>query len=359
MPRVSLEIQDLSPTQKMEVERRIARFELLWHSEQIPDLNDFLPDDPAIRELVHVELLAIENEFRSRASQKSCDTVSLSKTSVPIRMTSSFDGPTQRFSGGLGDVWVVHEPSLGRTVVIKQLQPRWRSHQRAREAFLQEVLITSLLEHPGVAPVHSVGETVDGRPCYSMRYIQGETFEEAIRKFHQRDQRLFPELRKLLNHFVTVCNTVAYAHSRGVLHRDLKPANVMIGAFGQTMVIDWGLAKHFSSVHSPKTSMSPEQAAGQVDKITIQTDVFGLGAILFMLLHGNPPYQGSSAEQSLDQAARGDVQFPSQQTSVPNALAAICAKAMSQLPAQRYSDAVALASDVQNWLAGEPIMAMR
>ncbi|MDX1926790.1 MAG: serine/threonine-protein kinase [Pirellulaceae bacterium] len=419
----------LSRSQQAEIEDCVAKFEQQWHLRNYPKIDDFLPKDAQLVDVVRSELEAIDGEFRQRlgvdsheasshlnaasvlnatSEQVHDDEPTVKRAVKPIQLTSIYETPYQEYSGGLGDVWVVHEPSLGRSVAIKQLQHRWRHHARARHTFLQEVRITSLLEHPGVAPVHAVGETEDGRPCYSMRYIHGETFEQAIAGYHAGGDRPVAKLRELLGHFVTVCNTIAYAHSREVLHRDLKPANIMIGSFGQTMVIDWGLAKQFNCLTDPITNqssvaemlacdslytdtrvseseatkldaefdrlqtalgdivgtpafMSPEQARGKIDQISTRTDVFGLGAVLFNILYGKPPYADHETDETLQRAADGTCVYPNSQVigSVPKALAAICAKAMAHQSQNRYESPTLLAIDIQNWLVGEPISAMR
>jgi serine/threonine protein kinase/muconolactone delta-isomerase len=424
--------RELPRSQQAEIEDCVAKFEQQWHLRPFPDISAFLPHDPSLVELVRAELQVIDFEFRQRLGLRDSATENsgrvdpgcgkafrynqsesgiqenTSSDADSLRLISNYLAPHQKHAGGLGEVWIVHEPSLERSVAIKQLQRRWRHHARARHAFLQEVRITSLLEHPGVAPVHAVGETDDGRPCYSMRYIQGETCEQAIDAYHGGGQRTAAKLRELLGHFVTVCNTIAYAHSRGVLHRDLKPANIMIGPFGQTMVIDWGLAKHFqlsgpdiedessgetlSSTSALVTDtavsvdeatqfdieferlqtalgdivgtpafMSPEQASGQVEQISIRTDVFGLGAVLFKILYNKPPFTSPETASTLKLASQCEIQYPeSPRTSeLPRGIVAICAKAMQRLPEQRYDNAASLASDIQNWLAGEPTSAMQ
>lgn len=419
--------RELSRSQQAKIEDCVAKFEQQWHRRPFPDIGSFLPQDPNIREFAREELLVIDREFRERLEvgdspavdhartvtampeHLNCDSQGKVNTDAGfIQLTSNYEAPHQKYTGGLGDVWVVREPSLGRSVAIKQLQRRWQHHARARHAFLQEVRITSLLEHPGVAPVHAVGETDDGRPCYSMRYIHGQTFEQAIEAYHAGGQRSAAKLRELLGHFVTVCNTIAYAHSRGILHRDLKPTNIMIGPYGQTMVIDWGLAKHFQSSCSPPEDglsldtgsakiellndtavsrdevtrmdielerlhtacgdivgtpafMSPEQASGQIGRFSVRTDVFGLGAVLFKVLYNKPPFTGSETEDALQLASHCKIQYPlSPRTAeLPRGIVAICAKAMQQSPERRYQNAVCLANDIQNWLVGEPISAMR
>src|SRR3954453_15064457 len=168
--------------------------------------------------------------------------------------TATSDG--QRFrvlrphaQGGLGAVFVALDGELNREVALKQILEHHADDPASRTRFLIEAEITGGLEHPGIVPIYGLGHYGDGRPYYAMRFIRGDSLQEAIRRFHEAEkpgrdpgQRAL-ELRQLLGRFMDVCNAIAYAHSRGVLHRDLKPGNVMLGEYGETLVVDWGLAK--------------------------------------------------------------------------------------------------------------------
>ena len=153
--------------------------------------------------------------------------------------------------GGLGEVYLAVDDELNRIVALKRLQERYADDPRSQMRFLAEGEITGGLEHPGIVPVYGLGlDGDDGRPYYAMRLIGGESLKEAIERFHEGDDhhggdvaRRSLELRQLLGRFVDVCDAIDYAHSRGVLHRDLKPANIMLGRYGETLVVDWGLAK--------------------------------------------------------------------------------------------------------------------
>jgi serine/threonine-protein kinase len=293
--------------------------------------------------------------------------------------------------GGLGELFVALDEELHREVALKEIQDRFADQTDARGRFLREAEITGNLEHPGVVPVYGLGIYPDGRPFYAMRFIRGESMQEAIRRFHApQAQGLQPlgfnslAFRQLLGHFVTVCNTVAYAHNRGVIHRDIKPANIMLGEFGETLVVDWGLARVLASADGEETTverrmpagsgsataptemgqvvgtpayMSPEQAEGRLDRLGPASDVFSLGATLYALLTGQAPYHGHDV---LDQARRADV-VPARQLmrSVPPALEAMCRKAMVKPVQDRYSTARALADDIERWLADEPVKAYR
>lgn len=172
------------------------------------------------------------------------------KTDVPAgqpaqRETGAPPGAFQRIRlharGGLGQVSVARDGSLNREVALKEIRPEFAGDELSRRRFLSEAEITGQLEHPGIVPVYSLQLDDDGNPSYAMRFIQGRTLAEAIKEYHRGPDVL--TLRHLLGRFITVCRTIAYAHSRGVIHRDLKPANVMLGDYGETLVVDWGLAK--------------------------------------------------------------------------------------------------------------------
>jgi serine/threonine-protein kinase len=143
--------------------------------------------------------------------------------------------------GGIGEVFVALDQELNRQVALKEIQERHAGDPRSLSRFVREAEITGGLEHPGIVPVYGLGQYADGRPYYAMRFIQGQSLKDAIVKFHAGDAGV--TLRGLLTRFIAVCNTLAYSHNRGVIHRDLKPANIMLGKYGETLVVDWGLAK--------------------------------------------------------------------------------------------------------------------
>jgi serine/threonine-protein kinase len=302
-------------------------------------------------------------------------------------------------AGGLGEVLVAHDEELHRDVALKRLQAPHVHSPQSRSRFLREAKITSRLEHPNVVPVHAVGQDAEGRLFYAMRFVQGETLRQASQHFHAADRqgrepgerRL--ALRQLLSRFVAVCNTVAYAHSLGIVHRDIKPDNIILGAFGETMLVDWGLAKEMRAPESPSPGtpeptasedenvptlsdthpatrqgailgtpgyMSPEQATGGGAELGPASDVYSLGATLYLLLTGEAPFPGRHVGEVLDKVKRGDFAPPRRRKKdIPRALEAICCKAMARQPGQRYASALALAADMEHWLAAEPVSAWR
>ncbi|MFO0959853.1 MAG: serine/threonine-protein kinase [Isosphaeraceae bacterium] len=290
--------------------------------------------------------------------------------------------------GGLGQVYVARDEELGREVALKEIQEDKAANPNFRARFLVEAEINGNLEHPGIVPVYGLGTHPDGRPFYAMRFIQGDSLREAIEQFHTSGGSDPVAFRKLLGRFVDVCEAIAYAHSRGVLHRDLKPANVMLGKHGETLIIDWGLAKAVGQPepgragagdatisptsggsHEPTAQgsalgtpqyMSPEQAAGRIDQLGPASDVYGLGAILYALLVGKAPVWEGTIPIILEKVRRGEITPPRQvRPRIPKALDAVCMKALALRPEDRYASASALAEDVERWLADEPTSARR
>ena len=296
--------------------------------------------------------------------------------------------------GGIGQVWRARDARLGRTVALKELKPKHLRIKNLRARFLAEAQITSQLGHPSIVPVYDLEED-DGRgdgPFYTMPFIEGRTLAEACRDCRTAGAPRL-EMLELLSAFVSVCNAIAHAHSRGVVHRDLKGANIVLGEFGEVMVIDWGLAKVTdadglavdSAVHTESgdhhehvtltpgsdrgdtapgspigtpTNMPPESAAGRVKAIGKPSDVYGLGTVLYEVLTGRPPFHGPDAAATLDQARRADPPRPrSLNPNAPRALEAVCRKAMEREPADRYASASDLAADVRRYLADEPVTA--
>jgi serine/threonine protein kinase len=295
-------------------------------------------------------------------------------------------------AGALGEVFMAHNAELNREVALKFMKPSRAREPEARRRFFREAEVTGRLEHPGVVPIYTLGADETGAPCYAMRFIRGETLQNAVDAFHLADKpgrdpsERSLALRELLGHFVSVCTTVGYAHSRGILHRDLKPRNVMLGKYDETLVVDWGLAKPFEpgqasddSDEEPLTPsssedgsdtptvgvvgtlayMSPEQGEARWEFVGPSSDVFSLGAILYAILTGEAPYSRTRGDV-LDRVRRCEFLKPRQvKPAMSRPLEAICLKAMAKTPTDRYATALDIAMDVKRWLADEPVSAWR
>lgn len=305
-------------------------------------------------------------------------------------------------AGGLGEVYVGQDESLHRRVAVKFMHAHLSDHSERRGQFALEAEITGRLEHPGIVPLYGFGNTQDDRPFYAMRYIEGDTLDEAIKTYFKKlddvenanssdsqgPARPFnPEIqfRRLLGNFVSVCKTIAYAHNRGVVHRDIKPANIMIGRFGETIVVDWGLAvpvlrdERFrvsgeeTLALSPSGSqsgsmsgrgsgtpafMSPEQFSELAP--TPANDIYSLGATLFVILSGKPPIRNQSLTDIRSDTLEGKLPDLNQiRRGIPKQLQAIVYKAMKRDASDRYPTALDLARDIERYLADEPVSAYK
>jgi serine/threonine protein kinase len=269
--------------------------------------------------------------------------------------------------GGMGTVYLAEDTELNRQVAIKVLNsPDITDELRRR--MIREAQIIARLEHPGIVPVHDVGVLPDGRVFYAMKYVRGNRLDE----YAAETQSFRDRLRK----FQAACDAVAFAHAHGVIHRDLKPQNIMIGSFGEVLVLDWGVAKilrkdetaseadtlmlpaHRSN-HKPSDAientghgtiigtrhyMSPEQARGEIDRLDERSDVYSLGAVLYFLLTNRSP--APARPRSVN-------------SKVSNAVEAICLRAMSPDMNERYATAAELSRDVGRWLDAEPVSAYK
>jgi serine/threonine protein kinase len=272
--------------------------------------------------------------------------------------------------GGMGVIYAAQDQTLNRRVALKVLDAPERRGELARR-LVREAQVLASLEHPGIVPVHDVGTLQDGRVFYTMKFVEGQRLDKHIQTVASVPDRL--------RLFLRICDAVAFAHARGVLHRDLKPANIMIGPFGEVLVLDWGLAKILqqpseplgandaaatnfpapakptkegdTAEHSAATGqgailgtpgyMSPEQARGDNDHLDERSDIYSLGAVLrFLLTEASP--RSSSAAASMDKS-----------------LAAICAKALAAAPEGRYAKVTELAADVSRYLDGQPVTARK
>lgn len=269
--------------------------------------------------------------------------------------------------GGMGEVRRVRDRQLDRTLAMKVIRANLLDDPVAVARFLEEAQVGARLQHPGVPPVYEVGQRTDGRHFFTMKEVLGRPFAEAIREAHLDRAPSDAVLRRLIDVFADVCDAVGYAHSRGLIHRDLKPDNVMLGAFGEVLVIDWGLAKSvdqigIGSIVGTPAYMSPEQARGE--RVDARTDVYALGALLYEVLSGRPPERTASGPgapgdtvdfDALDEAWPDVTSTTAPEAvgrALPSDLVALCEQSMARDPAARAQNGAEVAAEVRLWLDG-------
>jgi serine/threonine protein kinase/WD40 repeat protein len=408
-------------TLSQEIEHTIAVIETL-DVEQLPpqDLafqetrehsTDILSSDISIQDLSSDETLAPISEVgHSEWITLDADFGNDNAPDIGTITSERYGNSEEIGRGGIGRVLKVVDMALRREVAVKELlvessdgntgrsaqsgsrrsgnSPRSAGAPQSREdrlrlRFLREARITGRLEHPNIVPVHELGQRPDGTLYYTMKLVRGRTLREALEACPTAqglDARL-----KLIKPVLDLCNAIAYAHSRGVIHRDIKPDNVMLGEFGETIVLDWGLARVIGGtdvqegdlqkeLQSLRRSanlktvqglplgtpayMSPEQALGELDRVNERSDVWGLGAVLYEVLSGHPPFNEGSPLETVMKAASKPVP-PILQVSpqAPPELASICMKALAFSPADRYATARDMASELDAYLSGRRVSA--
>jgi serine/threonine-protein kinase len=400
---ILLEHTLLSAADLESVELLAARFLQRHAGNASQSLADIAPIDAGMRRAL--EETVVDQDVRTALTAISCSDdappPAEPRAAVAVDIGESTSQGTRfrilrpHARGGLGEVFVAEDSELHREVALKQMQAQHADNERTRARFVLEAEITGGLEHPSIVPVYGLGTYADGRPFYAMRFVRGESFREAIAAYHAASKRTNSAartlaFRKLLGRFVNICDAIAYAHSRGVLHRDLKPDNVMLGKYGETLVVDWGLAKAIGKRETLATEphtdehlldpisgeevaetrmgtaigtpgyLSPEQATGRIDELGAATDIYSLGATLYYLIVNRPPVTGNDLQTVLQRTERGEINPLRQRGArVPRGLQAICLKALATRPQDRYPTARALADDVEQWLADEPVSALR
>ncbi len=415
----------------------VEAYEAALRRGEHPAIEEFLSRcDPADRDEMRRELQRVHDQcFETKACVSSSLSALAAVDDEAQPSIGRFTVESLHARGGLGEVFRAVDTELNREVAFKRMQEQFADDDWLKQKFVTEAEITARLDHPGIVPVYGLVSDEHGRPGYAMRFIRGKSLAEAIADHHASmidastrrteldataaDLEKPPEskapaaatrsgsgarihrtragqlqFRALLQRLIAVCQAVAYAHSRGVIHRDIKPANIMLGEFGETLLVDWGLAKtvgrqkmeHVGTEIDDTPSMTirptlagtdsaptlmgkavgtpcfmaPEQAAGRWDVVATAADIYSLGATLYVLLTGRPPFTGSDEFEIRQQVQRGEFSRPSALNPVvARSLEAICLKAMAMSPSDRYETAQLLAADLERYLADEPVAACR
>lgn len=281
---------------------------------------------------------------------------------------------TELARGGVGRVLRSWDRQLLRPQVMKALNQGEHAPEKVKLNFIREAQITAQLEHPNIIPVHDLGLLPNGEVYFTMKRIHGKTLKDVIRSIRKQDKsmrRAFPRVR-LVEIFKSICQAVAFAHSRGVLHRDLKPSNVMVGDFGEVLVLDWGVAMVFRNKHIQRpiqvpvgpglnrsavvgtpAYMSPEQAKGLVERCDERSDVYSLGAILYEILAYRPPFRGRDPKKIIHQVIKERPLTPSEyqpELRIPKTLEKITMRCLSKSPNDRYQTVQELLDEVSLYL---------
>ncbi len=269
--------------------------------------------------------------------------------------------------GVAGRIHPAIDRNLLRKVALKRLSKELAEEPFYRDGFIAEAQITGQLEHPNIVPVHELGLSPEGVPYFTMKLVDGTGFDQWLRAHPTGTSERLPQGLEI---FLKVCDAIAYAHSRGVIHRDLKPDNVMVGAFGQVYVMDWGLSR-LSKAHPRSGSssqmeakgavgtppyMAPEQARGNPEEMDERTDVFGLGAILYQIVSGQVPYGRTNDAREIMTRARAGQTVPigeaMRQRPLAKRMREIVTRAIAAEPSLRYPSVAELADDVRRFLRG-------
>jgi eukaryotic-like serine/threonine-protein kinase len=289
----------------------------------------------------------------------------------PTPLSDRYDYVREIGSGGVGSVHCVRDRMLLRQAALKILDPVLAKNPVQVERFVNEAQINAQLEHPNIAPVHEIVLSPEGPKYFTMKLVEGENLHDLIVRAGRPGGS--PEvLHEMLATFLKVCDALAFAHSRGVIHCDLKPGNIMVGAYGEVYLMDWGLARlrpdatagiavsSTDAASGPRSRvlgtpgfMAPEQAHGREADYTERTDVFGLGGVLFAILTGRSPFSGSDVTEALARARACQITFPpASPLQMPPRLCRIAARAMEREPARRYASILELKADVESFLRG-------
>jgi len=339
-----------------------------------------------------------ERGFSSDIKQNRTSAIEKEKRDVDSEQYGKYILTEEKDKGGMGRVLVAFDDHIKREIAIKELLSSNSKNSRMIIRFLREARITGRLEHPSIVPVYEIGKRTDGTFYYAMKLVKGKTLDAAIKECKTPEERL-----KLLPHFRDLCNAIAFAHSKNIIHRDIKPENVMIGEFGETVVLDWGLSKvkgdvefleenvekleqfdgsdefsenelvilknnidqlieedkrHtiFGAAMGTPSYMPPEQALGEIDQIDELSDIYSLGAVLYEILSGDPPYKGDTVYGIISNVINEPLMLLEKlENPPPKELAAVTEKALRKKKEDRYSSAIDLAKEIEAYMSGEKV----
>lgn len=365
-----------------------------------------MPSDPENSDISDETILTDGVTQASGSEQKTLPSAIYAR-SIHAAVTDRYEVGKEIARGGMGAVLEAQDPALDRTVAMKVLLSSDAS-VAARLRFVREAAVLARLEHPNIVPIHELNTDENGQLYYTMKKVEGRTLQAVITDLKKGDAATIREwpLDRLLSAFHRICDAIGFAHSRGVIHRDLKPENVMVGSFGEVLVMDWGLAKlstddgsltelpagirdnaamnagpnanltQEGTVMGSPQYMSPEQAAGHIDEIDAKSDIFSLGGILYVILTLAPPFSGTTVTEVLAQVRSGQIVPPSRvkaalggrdpvpttRTSIglphcpggriPAALSAVTMRAMATEKTDRYCDVGDLSADIAAYRHG-------
>ena len=286
--------------------------------------------------------------------------------SLPLKSQSRYKFIRSIGFGGMKGVLLVHDNDTDRDVAMAII-PDFRTRPlRDLNRFVREARITAKLEHPNIVPVYDLGIDNSGSPFFTMKYLRGSTLAVILRKLQRNDEETANAFsqERLLQVMKRVCNAVAFAHSQGICHLDLKPGNIHCGDFGEVQVIDWGLAAAMKEgvgcgqINGTPGYMAPEMIIDGEKTPGPEADVYALGAILYAILTGDSPLAGLPTREALQRAVEGKIKPPSASGKpMPPGLEAVCMKAMSLNPADRYPSAIELRKEIVACMAGFPSQA--
>jgi eukaryotic-like serine/threonine-protein kinase len=341
-----------------------------------------------------VDMLSLSGEIGDTGDFENAVTIPPSLS--PLGIHGRYESIGSLGQGGMGTVYRTMDRELNRVVAMKVAHLDLMSHNGVVSKFVEEAQVGAQLQHPNIIPVHDLGKLPDGRLYFTMHEIRGREFARAIEEVHfaVREQQWFIShggwsLHRLVDVLLKVCEAMAYAHSKGVVHRDLKPGNIMLGPFGEVLVVDWGIAKIRDSspdgeaeivvtsrsrdgvdtgmgrVTGTPAYMAPEQATGRIDLIDHRADIYALGALLYEILSGEVPFVGPSAAIVLEKVLKGppdslrqlcesdgQIYFSLHGPPLPEALVGACEKAMAREADDRFSSAKEFSAVLRGWLDG-------